>query len=401
MLKAILKVISNPLLYYVDKEGNSVFRNYCLFRETGNLYRLSIPKSNVGKALEYRFELDAKLKWVYFLTPIILYFIFIHIKFSLIGLLFFEFLWISFITLARLFCSYLYREYLITNFGRYESTEFRPPISKEKYESYVSLFKSKVVAILIIIALFFVPSFFMIGLVRFQLNPKRNYVNAANNVVNLYFSMYPKSEEIYDMRAYTRFMTKDYEGALEDYKTVLEMSGRKFTKKDFARFANLLFLQKKMSSAQSAVDEFNEYVTKKKMSTLQASQMLWLKSIFKIENNIPETIVQDYNDMLLSLNSKDTKNQFYITSDQAYIYYLMEEYASAIATYNSLISYALNNKKLFSGQLPSLYAERGWAKKRVGDEYGANADFVASEIDFSEISQYEPKFTSQQFVVGF
>ena len=72
MLKKLLQVISSPLLYYVDKEGNCVFRNYCLFSETGNLYKTSIPKANVGKALEYRFDLDKKLKWVYFLTPVIL-----------------------------------------------------------------------------------------------------------------------------------------------------------------------------------------------------------------------------------------------------------------------------------------------------------------------------------------
>ena len=38
---------------------------------------------NAGKMLEFRFELDKILKRVYFLTPIILYLIFIHVKFSI------------------------------------------------------------------------------------------------------------------------------------------------------------------------------------------------------------------------------------------------------------------------------------------------------------------------------
>ena len=308
MLKKLLQVISSPLLYYVDKEGNCVFRNYCLFSETGNLYRTSIPKANVGKALEFRFDLDKKLKWTYFLTPVILYFIFIHMRFSLLALLMFEVLWIGIITLARVFCSYLYREYLLTHFGNYEATEFTPPISQEKYDSYVSVFTSRVVACLIVIVLFFVPSLIMIGVLKFQLSSKRNHFKQAVSTANTYFALYPKNEKVYDLRAYARFMTKDYEGALKDYKTVLEISGKKFSKHDYTRFANLLYLQKKMSTSQEAVDVFNEYVTKKKMSVLQESQMLWIKSIFKIENNMPETIIQEYSDLLSSLKKDDFKN---------------------------------------------------------------------------------------------
>ena len=203
------------------------------------------------------------------------------------------------------------------------------------------------------------------------------------------------------MRAYARFMTKDYEGALKDYKTVLELSGRKFSKKDYVRFANLLYLQKKMSTSQEAVDVFNEYVTKKKMSVLQESQMLWVKSIFKIENNMPETIIQEYTDLMASLKKNDFKNQFYISCDQAYMYYLMEDYVTALASYNTLISYAESNSEMFSDNVKSLYAERGWAKKRMGDEYGANVDFVESGIEYSKLNDYEPKFASQQFVSDF
>lgn len=401
MLKKLLQVISSPLLYYVDKEGNCVFRNYCLFSETGNLYRTSIPKANVGKALEYRFDLDRKLKWIYFLTPVILYFIFIHMKFSLLALLMFEVLWIGIITLARLFCSYLYREYLLTHFGNYEATEFTPPISQEKYDSYVSVFTSRVVACLIVIVLFFVPSLIMIGVLKFQLSSKRNHFKQAVSTANTYFALYPKNEKVYDLRAYARFMTKDYEGALKDYKTVLEISGKKFSKHDYTRFANLLYLQKKMSTSQEAVDVFNEYVTKKKMSVLQESQMLWIKSIFKIENNMPETIIQEYSDLLSSLKKDDFKNQFYIASDQAYMYYLMEEYTDALTSYNALIAYAENNNELFSDNVKSLYVERGWTKKRMGDDYGANADFVASGIEYSQLNDYEPKFANQQFVSEF
>lgn len=399
MFKRIIEILSNPLLYYVDKSGNSVFRNFCLVKETGNLYKTSIPKANAGKALEYRFQLDKYLKRIYILTPVILYFIFIHLKFSLVGLLFFELIWILIITGARLYISSLYSDYLVNHFGKYEAVEFNPPVPEEKIGEYVGLYKSKVVAILVLIGLLFLPSFILQGILKFDLSPKHNKFKQAVGVANTYFALYPKSESIYDMRAYAKFMSKDYEGALNDYKTVLDMSGKRFGKRDFVRFANLLYLQKKMSTPQEAVDVFNEYVTKKNLSVLEATQMLWIESIFKIENNIPEGIVQKYDDLLLSVESKDDIDKFYISCDKAYMYYLMEEYGAALNAYNLLISYAQGNQKMFSKELKSLYAERGWTKKRMGDDNGANADFISSGIPYDKLGQYEPSYSKQEFVV--
>ena len=53
---------------------------------------------------------------------------------------------------------------------------------------------------------------------------------------------------------------------------------------------------------------------------------------------------------------------------------------------------------MFSKELQSLYAERGWAKKRLGDDIGANADFSASKIPPQKLHEYEPAYQNQQFV---
>lgn len=397
MLKKIIQILSCPLLYYVDKSGNSVFRNYCLIKNTGCMYETTIPKANAGKVLEYRFELDKYLKWVYFLTPVVLYLIFIHVKFSFGAVLLFELLWILIANGARILCSYLYSEFLISNFGKYKIVEFIPPVPKRKIDEYVSFFRAKVIITLILLGLFFIPAVVMQLCIKFSLT-KHNKYKQAVNIANTYFAMYPKSQNVYDMRAHARFMEKDYEGALADYKTVLQMSDKKFSKRDFVRFANLLYLQKKMSTPQEAVEVFNEYVTKKKMSVLESSQMLWIKSIYKVENNIYEDVSQEYDDLLMSLDQKDYKNQFYISSDKAYVLYLMDEYSESINAYNMLISYAEGNRDIFGKELAQLYAERGWAKKRLGDVNGANADFISSGIPFPDLPKFEPSYTAQEFL---
>ena len=82
---------------------------------------------------------------------------------------------------------------------------------------------------------------------KFSISKYHKYKQSVS-IANTYLALYPKTQNIYDMRAHAKFMDKDYEGALEDYKTVLQMSGSKFSERDFVRFANLLYLQKKMIS---------------------------------------------------------------------------------------------------------------------------------------------------------
>ncbi len=231
MLKNIIKKLSNPLLFYMNEEKYSIFRNFCLVKNTGNLYRTSIPKANIGKALEYRFELDKYLKLSYFLITVILYFIFIHVKYSLFGLLFFEILWACLISGARLYCSHLYSEYLIRHFGKYEVTEFNPPVPERKYDEFVAVFKSKIIVGAIVIALLFVPSFFIQLSIKYNLNPKRNNFKQAIKLSNTYFALYPKTAKIYDMRAYANLRDRNYEAALADYKTALNLSGKNIPKK--------------------------------------------------------------------------------------------------------------------------------------------------------------------------
>lgn len=398
MLKKIIDTISNPLLFYADKSGNAVFRNFCWFKNTGCLYKMNLTKAEVGKILECRFELEKYLKAAYFIVPIVIYLIFIHLNFSLLNMLICEFWWITIICGIKCVCAYMYSKILIHNFGMYEVVDFKPHIPREKTLDYRANFYSKIVLILVLIALFFAPAFGLLYGMKLNLNSKKTHYTSAITLSKVYLALYPKTESVYDMRAFARYKKRDYEGALKDYKTVLKMSGKKFTKKDFTRFANLLLLERKLTTAENAVDVFNEYATRKKMSILEEEQMLWIKSIFRVENNIIESIIPDYNDLLESLDKKDKINYFYISSDKAYILYLMQNYDYAIEIYNVLISYATAHPEKFAKELQSLYAERGYAKRKMQDQLGADADFVKSKIDPFELDKYEPRYSHQEFV---
>ena len=144
---------------------------------------------------------------------------------------------------------------------------------------------------------------------------------------------------------------------------------------------------------------FNEYITTKKMTVSQQTKMLWIKSIFSIENQIPDFVVQDYDDLLLSLNEKDAKNKFYILADKAYMLYLIGDYKGAINIYNSLIPFATQNHENFSQDLKKLYIERGYAKKMLNDKLGADADFVHSKVDMYDVQKFKPYIPKYSLVI--
>ena len=121
-------------MFYADKEGHAIFRNYCITKHTGCAYSMELSKQEAGKILEYKLELDKKLNRIYIIVPWVVYLILIHMKFNLFSVLFCEFLCIFFVSLARLKASSDYSRFLNKNFGEYKLVEFSPHLKPEKQQ---------------------------------------------------------------------------------------------------------------------------------------------------------------------------------------------------------------------------------------------------------------------------
>ena len=399
MLRKIINKISNPLLFYTDHSGHSVFKNYCLYKKNGCLYDKKYTMQEVGKTLEYRFSLDKKLRFAIFFITIILYILFIHQEFSLLSLFAFEIIWILLVFGARLICANYYNKHLVLTFGQYEITDFKPHLKEEKVKEFRNRFKAKVIITLILIILFMVPAFLLSHGMKLSLNSKKPNFKKAIKISKIYNHIYPKSKRIYDMSAYAKYMLEDYLGGAQDYKKIFIMSGKNFENKDFTRFANLLHLEKLYYGSQGAIDDFNDYATRKKTTILNQTKLLWIKSMFSVRNNVSDSVIQDYDDLLTSLDKKDYQNRFYITCDKAYMLYLLGEYESALELYNILIPQAQGLGDKYSKELHRLYAERGFTKRKLGDISGAQNDFSNSNFDIYEINAYEPTEARQGFII--
>lgn len=88
---------------------------------------------------------------------------------------------------VRVLCSSLFSEFLVRQFGRYELTEFTPPVPKAKIDGYVALFRSKIIAWCILIGLFFLPAFVLQGVINYNLVKKHNKAKQAIKLSNIYF----------------------------------------------------------------------------------------------------------------------------------------------------------------------------------------------------------------------
>ena len=75
-LKTILYKLGDTHLFYTDKSGNSVFKNYNLFSDDGCLYKTKYSMPEVGKVLEYRFDLNRYANFAKILAFILVYLIF-------------------------------------------------------------------------------------------------------------------------------------------------------------------------------------------------------------------------------------------------------------------------------------------------------------------------------------
>lgn len=391
--------LSNPVLFYVDNNGNSVFKNYAILKKDGYLYRQKFSIQDAGKVLEFKMESDKKLHFIQILLLLICYWGFIQAGATLFRCALYIIIWIIFTCICRLFCAIFYDRHIKKTFGQFEVSDFKPYISKKKSEEFKINFRSKIILFLLVVFVFSIPGVLSYNLTKLNLNSKKPNYKVAVLLTNFYNSIYPKSSRIYDMSAYAKYMTDDNEGALNDYKKLFTTAGSGFSKRDYTRFANLLFLEKKLYGSQNAIDSFNEFSTQKRMNLMEQTKMLWIKSIFSISNNVAEFVISDYDDLLSSLSKKDKKNEFYILCDKAYMSYLLGQYKDALVIYNNLISYAMNDSEIYKDELKSLYAERGYTKRRLGDNIGADTDFLASEINLYDIAAYEPAVTKLGFVV--
>jgi len=398
MIGKLINKLSNTLLFYVDKSGKSVFRNYKLLEGDGCFYDETYSIQTAGKALEFRMELDKKANVALILISFFVYLIFINLHFNFLSVLFCALIWSGLIYALRYFCNDLYTKFLMRTYGQYKITNFTPPITKEKAQAFAKNFRSKVALTLLVIVICFAPSLFMQKLIKFSLNAKKPHYKIAIAVSQLHKVVYPKNAKIYDMSAYAKYLAQDYEGALKDYEKIFDITGRKFSQNDLTRFANLLYLEKKLRGSQTAIDKFNEFATKKRMSVFDESRMLWMKSIFSISNGVSETVLQDYDDLLVSLKDNDNKNKFYVSSDKAYMMFLMRDFKNALCVYDYLISVAEQNEKDFGKELPRLYVERGYTRQVLGYKLGADDDFVQSGIDMYQREEYIPTVTKQGFV---
>ena len=165
VIKNLFNKICNPLLFYVDKSGNSVFRNYCIFRKNGYLYSETFDMPDAGKALEYRMQLDKHLRTAGWIITFLIYLVLIHTKINFWTIILAEIIWVLLFFAAKMVCAQLYSKFLFQKFGRYTLCEFSPEISEKKEHEYHYGFYSKITKYAILILLFFIPAFLITGVI--------------------------------------------------------------------------------------------------------------------------------------------------------------------------------------------------------------------------------------------
>lgn len=322
---------------YYKVNNNTVLAG--ILRNNGYRYAVSLPEEKLKEVNQVYRRFTTLLNSVvavelilYIYLVIFPYYLeFMNLPFFVVVML------LSLIPLVALYLTYivinsLYENYLARYVGTFQRMKFQPKvkyIEEEAFQKYLKTPRKSVYILVLLILIFF--SYVLTPLMINSLNNNKKF-NSALRLANGYLTFMPVASNVYAQRAYAKFNLKQYKEAVEDYE--------KANKYSFS-------------------EDFNADIVGVKTYYLPYDQVL---------NAFDELIAQE----------KEKPYKYYLMSEKAAYQLKNKDYKKAYNTFNYLINlYEKGTKVFFSPSL--VYNNRAIARKFLGDDVGAKADFTASK----------------------
>lgn len=223
-------------------------------------------------------------------------------------------------------------------YGEYEKTIFIP--NEDIDLKYYKLFKIELAKAFCLIAL--IVMCFSIGSpFKMTLNKiEQHKYNEAIRITTIGSKIFPVAPEWYSLRGFSRFQTKDYEGAIEDYDKAYRLGPDEY---NVINFDNKIYIKYYLKKYKSALKDF-DYEISHASDSYEKDSFLW---------------------------------------DKAQFLYNIKKYQEALDIYNSLLVRSENDRIYL---LPNrLYYERAQIYKALGKEKEAEQDtHMADDLSMEE-----------------
>lgn len=183
--------------------------------------------------------------------------------------------------------------------------------------------------------------------------------------INKVLSLSPGNLEFLDKRAQLKSEWSDYQGAIADYEAILKRQ----PKDDIARFGRAQNLE----HARRYVEAAQDYRLVMAHSSSRGLQQMALNGlgVSLIRADKPGEARQAY-DAFLAKHPKDA----FVLVLRGEVYNLLEEFKKAVADFDKALK--------LDASLTHAYINRGFAKERLGDLKGAEADYREAMKDAAE-----------------
>ena len=235
--------------------------------------------------------------------------------------------------------SKIFEYYLKKNFGNYEKVHF-PSSNSIENQSYKD-FKTELVKIFLLF-IFLLGVYICIGSpyeTTLKLISKQRYSDAIK-MSTIWSKILPIDQRWYSMRAYAKFKTEDFQGAIEDYNKAYEIENDEFKTMNFD---NKIYIKYYIKDYKGAIEDFDKEIN----------------------------------------NSKDIYEQDPFLWDKAQFLYNIGQYKQSLQIYDQLIINS-ENDSLYLIQ-SRLYYERGLVYQKMNKIEQAQADFSkAEELNLEE-----------------
>jgi len=221
--------------------------------------------------------------------------------------------------------SRIYEFYLRKNYGSYERTHF-PSSNSIEDQSYRD-FKLELVKIFVLV-IAIVGVYFWIG------SPHINTMNMisqgryedAVKMTTIWSKIIPNDPKWYSLRAYAKFHSGDFEGAIEDYDKAYNLENDEYK---MMNFDNKIYVRYAQRDYKGALKDFDTEISNAK-DDYDRDSLLWDKAQFLYNIERYNEALKIYNELLVNAESDRIyliQNRLYYERAQVYMRLNKEEEA--------------------------------------------------------------------------
>ncbi len=205
--------------------------------------------------------------------------------------------------------SVIFEKNLLREFGEFEKTKF---IQSDKIDDeYYKLFKVELTKVLVFITLVCATFGIISPFHKTEKLIEQGNYKKAIQLTNVGISIFPIAQEWYSLRAYAKYKTQDYQGAIKDFDKAYKLGA---DGANIMNFDNKIYIKYIMGEYNSALEDFDNEINNAD-NDYEKDSFLWDKAQFLYNIKNYNEALEIYNELIV----KAENDRIFLLKDRLYL----------------------------------------------------------------------------------